>query len=162
LDNSLIGNVLELVRSIDKFLPNLVGKLDRRDEVAYTEAKVHRDLKYNAVIAAKEGKLAKKSSHLDSNHIVAMSLARQLWWDLVDMNARHEHVRLACKAPTSDQSHQFQNRWTKDDVIIYIRKEELRILYLRSALGPAPQFCLEANGVSSNKVDSSDMIVEKE
>jgi hypothetical protein len=82
LDNSLIGNVLESVRSIDKFLSNFVGKLDRRDEAAFTEAKAHRDLKYNAVIAAKEGKLAKKSSHLDSNHIVAMSLARQLWWDL--------------------------------------------------------------------------------
>jgi hypothetical protein len=78
------------------------------------------------------------------------------------MNARHKYVRLACKAPTSDQAHQFQNIWTKGDVIIYIRKEELRILYLRSALGPASQFCLEANGVSSNKVDSSDMIVEKE
>ena len=44
LDNSLIGNVLELAGSIDKFLPNLVGKLDCGDEVAYTEAKAHLDV----------------------------------------------------------------------------------------------------------------------
>lgn len=48
LDNSLIGNILELARSIEKFLPNLVGKLDCR-EVAYTEGKAHRDLEYSAV-----------------------------------------------------------------------------------------------------------------
>jgi len=41
LDNSLIGNVLELVWSIDKFLPNLVGKLDDSDEVADAESKAH-------------------------------------------------------------------------------------------------------------------------
>ena len=51
LDNSLLGNVLELARSIDKFLPNLVGKLDGREKVAYTEANAHRGNKYSAVIA---------------------------------------------------------------------------------------------------------------
>ena len=51
LDNSLIGNVLELTRSIDKLLPNLAGKVDYRDEVADTKAKAHRDLEDSADIA---------------------------------------------------------------------------------------------------------------
>jgi hypothetical protein len=52
LDNSLIGNVLELAWSTKKFLPNPVGKLDRRDKVAYTEVKIHRDLEHTGVITA--------------------------------------------------------------------------------------------------------------
>jgi hypothetical protein len=44
LDNSLIGNGFELIRSVDKLLPNPVGKLDGSDEIADTEAKAHRDL----------------------------------------------------------------------------------------------------------------------
>jgi hypothetical protein len=35
---SLIGDVLELIRSVNEFLPNPVGKFDRREKVAYTEA----------------------------------------------------------------------------------------------------------------------------
>jgi hypothetical protein len=69
LDNSLIGNVLELIRSVDKFLPNLVGKLDRRNEVADTEAKAHRGLERNAVIVAQEGKLARRSRHRNGDHV---------------------------------------------------------------------------------------------
>jgi hypothetical protein len=35
LDHPLIGNAFELAWSIDKFLPNPVGKLDCLDEVSY-------------------------------------------------------------------------------------------------------------------------------
>jgi hypothetical protein len=52
LDNLLIGYVLELARSIDELLPDPVGKLDCREEVAHTEAKAHRDLERSAVIVA--------------------------------------------------------------------------------------------------------------
>jgi hypothetical protein len=52
LDNSLVGNILELARGIDKFLPNFVSKLDCHDEVAYTAAEAHHDLGHSAVIAA--------------------------------------------------------------------------------------------------------------
>jgi len=43
-DHSLIRNVLELTRSINKFLPNLVSKLGCLDEIAYAEAKAHCEL----------------------------------------------------------------------------------------------------------------------
>jgi hypothetical protein len=52
LDISLIGNILELAWSINKFLPNPVGKLDCREEVAYTEAKAHCDFERSTVIVA--------------------------------------------------------------------------------------------------------------
>jgi hypothetical protein len=57
LDNLLIGNVLELARSIDKFLPNLVCQLEYCDKVADTITKAHRDVECNAFIAAYERKL---------------------------------------------------------------------------------------------------------
>jgi hypothetical protein len=54
--NLLIGKVLKLARSIDKLPPNLVGKLDSRDEVAYTKAKTHPDLEHSTVLTrGKEG-----------------------------------------------------------------------------------------------------------
>lgn len=50
LDNLAIGNILELARSIYELLPNLVGKLNCREKVAYTEAEVYRDVERSAVI----------------------------------------------------------------------------------------------------------------
>ena len=44
LENTLIRNVFELTRRIREFLPNLVGKLDCCDKVAYTESKAHCDI----------------------------------------------------------------------------------------------------------------------
>jgi hypothetical protein len=42
--NSLIGDVIELARSVDELLPDLAGKFDRCKKIADTEAKAHRDL----------------------------------------------------------------------------------------------------------------------
>jgi hypothetical protein len=53
LDNSLVGNVLELALSTDEVLSNHVSKLDSGDEVAGTEAKALRDLRYSARIEGK-------------------------------------------------------------------------------------------------------------
>ena len=49
---SLIRYSLELVWSINKLLTDLGCELKYGDEVAYTEAKAHRDLERSAVIAA--------------------------------------------------------------------------------------------------------------
>jgi hypothetical protein len=67
-----------LTRSTDEFFPNLIGKLNYRDEVAYTEAKAHRDVERSAIIVEQEGELEseKKTSHRDGEHFVALSLAR--------------------------------------------------------------------------------------
>jgi hypothetical protein len=51
LDNSLIGNVPELARSIDKFLSNFGCKLVNRNKIAYGEAKAHGDFRYSTLIA---------------------------------------------------------------------------------------------------------------
>ena len=51
--NRLIGNVLELARRIGEFLPNLVGKLVNSDQVAYTEANAHSDIKYGTQLAGR-------------------------------------------------------------------------------------------------------------
>jgi hypothetical protein len=50
--DSLIRYSLELVWSINKLLTDLVCELKDSDEVAYTEAKAHRDPEQSAVIAA--------------------------------------------------------------------------------------------------------------
>ena len=57
--DSLIRYSLELVWSINKLLTDLVCELKYSDEVAYTEAKAHRDPEQSVVIAAK-GKSAKE------------------------------------------------------------------------------------------------------
>jgi hypothetical protein len=50
--DSLIRYSLELVWSINKLLTDLVCELKYSDEVAYTEAKAHRDPEQSPVIAA--------------------------------------------------------------------------------------------------------------
>ena len=40
----LVRNSLELTRRVDEVLPDLVGKLDYGDEVAYTKTEAHRDI----------------------------------------------------------------------------------------------------------------------
>jgi hypothetical protein len=50
--NSLVGDVLELARSVDEFFPNLAGKFDRCQKVAYTETETHLDSGRKVVIVA--------------------------------------------------------------------------------------------------------------
>jgi hypothetical protein len=55
--NALIGDVLKLVWSTDKFFAQLVGKLDCRDKVAYTETKTHRNIDRSAIVITLERRL---------------------------------------------------------------------------------------------------------
>jgi hypothetical protein len=50
--NSLVGDVLELARSVDEFFPYLAGKFDRCQKVAYTETETHLDSGRQVVIVA--------------------------------------------------------------------------------------------------------------
>jgi len=56
-DSLLVRNSLELARCVDEFFADLVGKLNYRDEVAYTETEAHRDIKHNSVISTLDGRL---------------------------------------------------------------------------------------------------------
>jgi hypothetical protein len=40
-----------LARRVDEVLPDLVGKVDYRDEVAHAETEAHRDIKCSSVIS---------------------------------------------------------------------------------------------------------------
>jgi hypothetical protein len=60
LDSSLIGNVSELARSIDKFLPNLACKLVNSDKVAYAEAKAHGDFSHSTLVAVYRKKVLER------------------------------------------------------------------------------------------------------
>jgi len=52
-DNLLFRNCLELVRSVNEPLSDVVCKLKNGGKVAYTIAKAHRDLEYSSVIVGK-------------------------------------------------------------------------------------------------------------
>jgi hypothetical protein len=52
--NALIGNVLELTGRIHEFPPDLVGKLDCRDEIANAKTKGHRDVKHSSIISTRQ------------------------------------------------------------------------------------------------------------
>jgi len=75
LGNILIRDVLKLLRSTDEFLSDLVGKLDRRDEIAYTKTKAHREIDSLASLHhqmqigwQREG----ASSHCTTRHVVCV------------------------------------------------------------------------------------------
>lgn len=52
LDDSLVRDSLELARSIDRLLSEVVCKLENSNKVAYTEAKVYCGFKDGLAIAA--------------------------------------------------------------------------------------------------------------
>jgi hypothetical protein len=60
LGNILIRDVLELTWRIHEFLPDLVGQLDCRDEIANAKTKAHRDI--SSLVILHEGEMDNRGS----------------------------------------------------------------------------------------------------